>query len=284
MTADTKQPICSPRLCIFTVSQQRGLVSSFDVSNRPTRDLKIDLNADLGEGVGDDEAMLGVVTSANIACGFHAGTPSELLATCRAAASAGVRIGAQVSYPDRENFGRKFMDIEPEALIADVLYQIGALEAIAHSVGTSVAYVKPHGALYNSIVNHESQAAAVVAAVRSHGRSLPLMGLPGSLSLLLAVDAGLPVITEAFADRAYRPDGTLVPRSESGAVLTDTAEIARRVVGLVVDGTVTAVDGSTISVAAESVCLHGDTPGAVAHAQAVRDALEVAQVRIAARR
>ncbi|GAA3700892.1 LamB/YcsF family protein [Gordonia hankookensis] len=245
-------------------------------------DLVIDLNADLGEGVGDDEAMLEVVSSANVACGFHAGTPAELIATCRAAADAGVRIGAQVSYPDRSGFGRRFMDIAPDDLTADVIYQIGALESIARSVGAEVSYVKPHGALYNSIVRHEGQADAVVAAIVGLGGSLPLMGLPGSVSLRIAGAAGLPVIMEAFADRGYRPDGTLVPRTEQGAVLTDSAEIARRVVGLIVDGTVTAVDGSVITVDAESVCLHGDTPGAVAHARAVRDALREAGISVSA--
>ncbi|MGC5257449.1 LamB/YcsF family protein [Gordonia sp. DT218] len=247
-----------------------------------TTDLVIDLNADLGEGVGDDEAMLEVVSSANVACGFHAGTPAELIATCRSAADAGVRIGAQVSYPDRSGFGRRFMDVAPDDLTADVIYQIGALDGIARAVGAEVSYVKPHGALYNSIVKHEGQADAVVAAIVELGGSLPLMGLPGSVSLRRAAQAGIPFITEAFADRGYRPDGTLVPRTEPGAVLTDSGEIARRVVGLIADGTVTAVDGSVIAVDAESVCLHGDTPGAVAHARAVRGALREAGISISA--
>ncbi|GAA1479595.1 5-oxoprolinase subunit PxpA [Gordonia sinesedis] len=243
----------------------------------------VDLNADLGEGVGDDAAMLQIVSSANVACGFHAGTPTELLATCRAAADAGVRVGAQVSYPDRSGFGRRFMDIAPDDLFADVLYQIGALTAIARTVGTDVSYVKPHGALYNTIVTHEAQAEAVVAAVRTYGVDIPLMGLPGSAVLRRAVDAGVPVITEAFADRAYRPDGSLVPRSAPGAVLTDSDAIADRVVGLVTRGTVLAADGSTIEVDAESVCLHGDTPGAVSHARAVRDRLTAEGIGIRAR-
>ncbi|MGC4961581.1 LamB/YcsF family protein [Gordonia sp. DT101] len=247
-----------------------------------TTDLVIDLNADLGEGVGDDEAMLEVVSSANVACGIHAGTPAELIATCRSAADAGVRIGAQVSYPDRSGFGRRFMDVAPDDLTADVIYQIGALDGIARAVGAEVSYVKPHGALYNSIVKHEGQADAVVAAIVELGGSLPLMGLPGSVSLRRAAQAGIPFITEAFADRGYRPDGTLVPRTEPGAVLTDSGEIARRVVGLIADGTVTAVDGSVIAVDAESVCLHGDTPGAVAHARAVRGALREAGISISA--
>ena len=242
----------------------------------------IDLNADLGEGVGDDEAMLTVVTSANVACGFHAGTPAELLATCSAAVAAGVRIGAQVSYPDRAGFGRRFMDMPTSDLIADITYQIGALEAIAHSVGATVDYVKPHGALYNTIVHHEQQPDAVVTAVAELGHSLALMGLPGAVVIRRAEDAGLPVILEAFADRAYRPDGTLVPRAESGAVLTDSEEIARRVVGLVTENQLTAIDGTTISIAAQSICLHGDTPGAVGHARAVRAALDDAGITVAA--
>ncbi|MEE3853156.1 5-oxoprolinase subunit PxpA [Gordonia sp. LSe1-13] len=250
-------------------------------SGSPT--ITVDLNADLGEGVGDDEAMVGIVTSANVACGFHAGDPFELLSTCRAAAAAGVRIGAQVSYPDREGFGRRFMDIESARLTADIIYQIGALQAIARSVGVDVEYVKPHGALYNSIVSHELQADAVVAAIVELGGTLPLMGLPGSLSLRLAGDKGLSTITEAFADRAYRPDGTLMPRSEPGSVLTDTGEIARRVVGLVERREVTAVDGSVVAVDAESICLHGDTPGAVEHARAVRAALTDAGIDVSAR-
>ena len=240
----------------------------------------IDLNADLGEGVGDDEAMLTVVSSANVACGFHAGTPVELLATCRGAAASGVRVGAQVSYPDRSGFGRRFMDIAPAELTADILYQIGALDGIARAAGTSVTYVKPHGALYNSIVDHEAQADAAITALREYGGALPLMGLAGSPVLHRAVDAGLPVIAEAFADRAYTPAGVLVPRSRDGAVLTDSAEIADRVVALVETGTLRAIDGTQLHIDAESICLHGDTPGAVDHARRVRAALEAAGVQI----
>ncbi|HNP57001.1 MAG TPA: 5-oxoprolinase subunit PxpA [Gordonia sp. (in: high G+C Gram-positive bacteria)] len=241
----------------------------------------IDLNADLGEEVGDDEAMLAIVTSANVACGFHAGSPTVLARTCAQAHRRGVAIGAQVSYPDREGFGRRYMAMDPEDLRADIVYQIGALAALASAAGTRVRYVKPHGALYNTIVADEEQAAAVVEAVRSVDPGLPVMGLPGSLVLAMARDAGLPVITEAFADRGYRPDGTLVPRSEPGALLTDSDEIARRVVELVTTGRLTAVDGSTIVIEAESVCLHGDTPGAVEHARTTRAALLSAGVSLA---
>ncbi len=241
----------------------------------------IDLNADLGEGVGDDEAMLGIVTSANVACGFHAGSPTILARTCRAAQRSGVAIGAQVSYPDREGFGRRYMAIAAEDLRADIIYQIGALQALASSTGARVTYVKPHGALYNTVVADEEQAAAVVDAIRAVDPGLAVMGLPHSLVLALARDAGLSTITEAFADRGYRPDGTLVARTERGALLTDSARIARRVVELVTSGTITAVDGSTITVDAESVCLHGDTPGAVEHALRTRAALLDAGIALA---
>ncbi|GAA2739251.1 5-oxoprolinase subunit PxpA [Pedococcus aerophilus] len=245
----------------------------------------IDLNADLGESfgrwrLGDDAAMLGVVTSANVACGFHAGDPTTLLEVCRAAAAAGVSVGAQVGYRDLAGFGRRFIDVSPDDLTADVVYQVGALDALARAAGTRVGYVKPHGALYNAIVAHEVQAAAVVEAIRLVDDTLPLVGLPGSVSLHLAAAAGLATVTEAFADRAYSPDSTLVARSEPGAVLHDADAVTARVVRLVVDGVVEAVDGSDLVVHADSVCVHGDTPGAVALATAVRRGLEDAGVRL----
>jgi UPF0271 protein len=238
----------------------------------------IDLNADLGESfgrwvLGDDNAMLGLVTSANVACGFHAGDPATLLATVTAAAESGVVVGAQVSYPDLAGFGRRFLDMKPDELTAAVTYQIGALDGLCRSVGTRVRYVKPHGALYNTIVRHREQAAAVVAAVRAYDDSLPLLGLPGSTALEQAAVAGLRSVAEAFADRAYRADGTLVPRDRPGAVLHDPDAIAARVLRLVRDGVIEAEDGSTVPVVAESVCVHGDSPGAVAIAAAVRDLL-----------
>ncbi|MGB3884639.1 LamB/YcsF family protein [Gordonia sp. (in: high G+C Gram-positive bacteria)] len=240
--------------------------------------LEIDLNADLGEGVGDDDAMLSLVTSANISCGFHAGTPRVLHETCRSAVAADVRIGAQVSYPDLAGFGRRPMDIEPDDLTADILYQVGALTTLAQSVGGTVRYLKPHGALYNTVVHNERQAAAVVAAALAV--RLPLMCLPGSVVESLAREADLPVITEAFADRSYTAEGTLVPRTHPGAVLTDPQVVAARVVNLVETGRIIAIDGSEVTVVADSVCLHGDTPGAVAHARRVREALAAAGVRV----
>jgi UPF0271 protein len=238
----------------------------------------VDLNADLGEGfgvwrLGDDDAMLAIVTSANIACGFHAGDPAGLLRVCRAAAHRGVAIGAQVSYRDLAGFGRRFIDATAEDLTADIIYQIGALQALAHAAGTTVSYVKPHGALYNTIVNHEAQAAAVALAVHSVDPTLPVLGLAGSVFFSEADRVGLRTVPEAFADRAYRPDGQLVARTEPGAVLHDPQQIADRLSAMLGTGTVTASDGSTIAVHAESVCVHGDSPGAVQIATAVRDRL-----------
>lgn len=237
--------------------------------------VSVDLNADLGEGfgvwsLGDDDAMLDIVTSANVACGFHAGDPVGLLRVCRAAADRGVRIGAQVGYRDLAGFGRRFIDVDPEELSAEVIYQIGALSALAAAAGSAVSYVKPHGALYNSIVTHEGQAQAVAAAVRAVNPGLPVLGPAGSAFFEAAEAAGLRTVSEAFADRAYRPDGALVSRREPRAVLHDADEIAERVLGMVLDGRVVAQDGSPISISAESVCVHGDSPGAVQIAAAIR--------------
>ncbi|WP_404386445.1 LamB/YcsF family protein [Knoellia locipacati] len=247
---------------------------------------RIDLNADLGESLGtwrlgDDEAMLDVVTSANVACGFHAGDSLTLQRTCAMAVERGVVIGAQVGYRDLAGFGRRFIDMDPAELTADVIYQIGALEMLARVAGGRVAYVKPHGALYNAIVHHEEQAAAVVGAVVAVDADLPVLGLPGSVFLRRAEAAGLPTVAEAFADRGYAPDGTLVPRSQPGAVLEDPGEIAERMVRLVTQGRLTAVDGTDIDVRAQSICTHGDSPGAVASARAVRAALTGAGIEIA---
>ncbi len=223
--------------------------------------------------LGDDEAMLDVVTSANIACGFHAGDPALLLRTCRAAVERGVRIGAQVSYRDLAGFGRRFIDVHPEELTAEIIYQIGALQALARAAGATVSYVKPHGALYNAIVNNHGQARAVARAVHAVDRDLPVLGLAGSVFFAEAQDLGLRTISEAFADRAYRSDGQLVSRRERNAVLHDVAEIADRVASMVTAGRVAAADGSTIPISVESICVHGDSPGAVEIANAVRDRL-----------
>jgi UPF0271 protein len=241
----------------------------------------IDLNADLGEGfgvwrLGDDDAMLGIVSSANVACGFHAGDPAGLLSVCRLAAERGVRIGAQVSYRDLAGFGRRFIDVEPDDLLADVVYQIGALSGLAQAAGSTVSYVKPHGALYNTVVNNLDQAAAVAAAVAAVDARLPVLGLAGSAFFDEAQRRGLRTVSEAFADRAYQPDGRLVSRRDPGAVLDDPVAIADRVLTMATTGNVTAVDGSTVPVRVESVCVHGDSPGAVQIASAVRDRLQAA--------
>lgn len=235
----------------------------------------IDLNADLGESFGvwqfgDDSAMLDMVTSANVACGFHAGDAATLARTCRAAVERGVAIGAQVGYQDLAGFGRRFIDVPPDELTADIIYQIGALQALAQAAGSNVRYVKPHGALYNAIVTNRVQARAVAQAVYTVDRELPVLGLAGSAFFAEAQELGLRTVSEAFADRAYRPDGQLVSRRERNAVLHDVDEIAERVVTMVATGRVDAVDGSMIPVTVESVCIHGDSPGAVHIANAVR--------------
>lgn len=247
----------------------------------------VDLNADLAEGfgvweLGDDAAMIDIVTSANLACGFHAGNPVGLANTCRAAAKRGVRIGAQVGYFDLAGFGRRRIEVDPAELTADVIYQIGALQALARAAGSVLSYVKPHGALYNTIVEHRDQARAVAEAVRAADPGLPVLGLAGSVFFEEARRLGLRAVAEAFADRAYRPDGQLLPRGQPGAVLHDTDLIAHRVLEMVDTGRVTAVDGTVIGVEVESVCVHGDSPGAVGIATAVRDRLVAAGVDLAA--
>ena len=246
--------------------------------------MTLDLNADLGEGfgiwrLGDDDALLDVVTSANVACGFHAGDSLIMRRVCAGAAARGVAVGAQVSYRDLAGFGRRFLDVQPAELAADVLYQIGALDACARPAGTAVSYVKPHGALYNATVHHAEQAAAVVDGVLAFGR-LPVLGLPGSRLLAAAAAAGLTPVAEAFADRGYTPAGTLVPRGTPGALLTDTAAVVERAVRLAERAEIVAVDGTVIVSRCRSLCLHGDTPGAVGHAVAVRKALTDAGVRL----
>jgi UPF0271 protein len=247
----------------------------------------IDLNADLGEGFGrwrltDDEQLLSVVTSANVACGFHAGDAVTMRRVCELAAERGVRIGAQVSYRDLAGFGRRAMDVPPAELAAEVAYQIGALEVFARAAGSRVAYVKPHGALYNRVVHDEEQAAAVVEGVVLAGAALPVLGLPSSRFLKIAERAGLPVVTEAFADRAYTEEGTLVPRTEEGAVITEADAVVERSLGLARFGVVTSRSGERVPVRARSLCLHGDTPGAVELARRVRARLESSGVRVEA--
>jgi 5-oxoprolinase (ATP-hydrolysing) subunit A len=246
----------------------------------------IDLNADLGESfgawrLGDDEALLGIVTSANIACGFHAGDPLTIRRACAGAVANGVSIGAQVSYRDLAGFGRREMIVPPDELTAEVLYQIAALDGIARTEGGKVRYVKPHGALYNRCVRDPVQAAAIAAAVSAYDPGLPLLTLPGGEAARVAADAGLTVVAEAFADRSYRADGTLVPRGQPGAVITDPAMVAARAASMATSHTVQSVDGREVPAPFRSVCVHGDTPGAVTLARAVREALERAGVHVA---
>ncbi|RSS62312.1 LamB/YcsF family protein [Streptomyces sp. WAC06273] len=242
----------------------------------------IDLNADLGEGFGrwrltDDEGLLSVVTSANVACGFHAGDPATMRRVCELAVARGVTVGAQVSYRDLAGFGRRAMDVPS----AELAYQIGALDVFARAAGTRVAYVKPHGALYHRVVRDEAQAAAVDGVLLAGG-ALPVLGLPGSRLLELAGRAGLPVVAEAFADRAYTDEGTLVPRGQDGAVVADPDAVLERSVALAVSGAVVARSGARVEVRARSLCVHGDTPGAVELARRVRRRLEASGVRVGA--
>lgn len=245
----------------------------------------IDLNSDMGESfgrwtLGDDESLLTVVSSANIACGFHAGDPAVMVRTLRNAAENGVTVGAHVSYRDLAGFGRRYVDESDEDLTADVMYQLAAIEGLATATGTHVSYVKPHGALYNRIVTDERQAACVIRAIQMVDDSLGLLTLPGSAVGRLAEQAGLAVYREAFADRAYTPSGTLVSRREPGAVITDPTVVADRVARMVSDGTVEAIDGTVVPITADSVCVHGDSPAAVAMAKAVRERLEAGGVTV----
>ena len=247
----------------------------------------LDLNSDLGESfgawrMGDDAAMLGIVSSANVACGFHAGDAAGILDTLRHARAHGVAVGAHVSYPDLAGFGRRAMAMGSAELVADVIYQIGALQGLARAAGTSVRYVKPHGALYNAIAHDERQARDVIAAIRAIDDRLWLVGLAGSPLLGWARASGLRTVSEAYADRAYRADGTLVPRSEPGAVLHDAQAVARRMLRLATHGEVEAIDGSLLRLQADSVCVHGDSPGAVEMAREVRATFERAGVAVRA--
>jgi UPF0271 protein len=249
--------------------------------------MMIDLNADLGEGFGrwrltDDDILLTSVTSANVACGFHAGDPATMRRVCELAAAADVRIGAQVSYRDLAGFGRRAMDVPAAELAAEVAYQIGALDIFARAAGSAVSYVKPHGALYNRCVRDEEQAAAVIEGVRLAGTPLPVLGLSDSALHAAAAAAGLPVVDEAFADRAYRPDGTLVPRTEPGALLADPEQALARAVAVARGDEVRAIDGQPLRLRARSLCLHGDTPDAARLARRVRDALEAAGTTVRA--
>lgn len=232
---------------------------------------RVDLNADVGESfgrweLGADEVLLPHLTSANVACGFHAGDPATLRRTVRHAVALDVRIGAQVGYRDLAGFGRRFIDMDPDDLTAEVLYQLGALSGLARAEGGVVAYLKPHGALYHAVTTHAGQAQAVVDAAVAFG-GLPILGFPGSLLLERAAAAGLPVLSEGFAERGYDDDGRLLPRGTAGALLSDPAEVAAQALRLVDAGV-------------DSLCIHGDSPGAADLAAAVRAALHEAGVAV----
>lgn len=237
----------------------------------------VDLNCDLGEGF-DDASLLPLVTSANVACGAHAGDAGTMAATCRAAAESGVAVGAHPSYPDRTGFGRQDMDLSDEALRATLLEQVEALRSAADGAGIEVRYLKPHGALYNRIARDPAQA-AVVAAIAAES-ALPLLGPSGSEIAAAAEAAGVRFFAEAFADRAYTPDGRLAARGTAGAVITDPEAAGERAVRLALHGEVLALDGTPVPLLVDSICIHGDTPGAPAVAAAVRTALRAAGVTV----
>ncbi|OZS73397.1 hypothetical protein CHI95_16940 [Providencia rettgeri] len=246
---------------------------------------QIDLNSDLGESfgqweMGNDTAILPVVSSANIACGFHAGSPEGILKTLNAAKENGVAVGAHVGYPDLVGFGRRNMDIASSELTADVIYQIGALQGLATAAGTQVLYVKPHGALYNTIAHDKRQAMAVIDAILTIDKQLILVALAGSPLIEWARECGLNVVAEAFADRAYNSDGTLVSRKLAGSVLHDPQIVADRMLQLVMEGGVMSIDGKFTPVDAGSICVHGDSPGALEMAKQVRAVLEKQGIEI----
>jgi 5-oxoprolinase (ATP-hydrolysing) subunit A len=242
----------------------------------------IDLNADLGEGCGDDVAMLQIVSSANIACGAHAGDAGTMQVTVQGAIQNGVSIGAHVSYPDREYFGRRDMEMPARQLTEEILRQLHALDTIVRTANARISYVKGHGALYNRIANDAGVADAVISALKQFDPDLMLLTLPDCMAMHQAARAGLQAVAEAFADRAYTGDGRLVPRNQAGAVIEDPETVSRRGVGIALQGRVRSIDGKEVSVAARSLCVHGDTRGAVILARALRAGLEQAGLRIAA--
>lgn len=242
----------------------------------------IDLNADLGEGCGDDAAVLQIVTSANIACGGHAGDAETMRLTVQGAIQNGVSIGAHVSYPDREHFGRRDMELPDRQLSEEVLRQIRNLDTCVHACGTRVRYVKAHGALYNRMAEDAEVADAVISAIKQSDPDLVLLTLPDCIAMRQAVSAGLQAVAEAFADRAYTDAGKLLPRNRTGAVIDDPEVVSRRGVEIALRGRVRSFDGQEVAVAARSLCVHGDTPNAVILARTLRAGLEQAGLRIAA--
>jgi 5-oxoprolinase (ATP-hydrolysing) subunit A len=242
----------------------------------------VDLNADVGEGCGQDVSLMPLISSANIACGLHAGDAGTMREAVALARAHDVVIGAHPSFPDREHFGRREMRLSAEDLHECIVAQVRSLADIAASAGVRLRHVKPHGALYNMAARDEKLAVAVVNAIRSVDPSLAIFGLAGSEVVEAAARMGLHSVSEAFADRAYRADGSLLPRDQPGSVLRDATEVAARAVAMARDGSVVAVDGSRIHVQADTICIHGDTPGAPALARTIRDALASAGIAVAA--
>ncbi|MCY1288159.1 hypothetical protein D9M68_453940 [compost metagenome] len=244
--------------------------------------MQIDLNADLGEGCGNDEALLALISSANVACGWHAGDAATMVQTVKWALAHGVAIGAHPSYPDRENFGRTEMQRDPEDVYADMLYQIGALDAIVRAQGGELHHVKPHGALYNQAVRDPALARAIVRAVRDFDADLVFFGLAGSHMIDIAREAGLRVKQEVFADRGYNPDGTLVRRGTPGALHEDEEAALNQTLTMVREKRVRAIDGTWVPIQAETVCLHGDGAHALAFARRIRERLTAEGIAIRA--
>jgi 5-oxoprolinase (ATP-hydrolysing) subunit A len=249
--------------------------------------VRIDLNSDLGEAfgpwpMGQDVQLMAVISSANVACGFHAGDPRTMRSTIRLARAHGVAVGAHPGFPDLVGFGRREMQVTPQEVEDMVLYQIGALAAVARGEGVRLQHVKAHGALYNMACRDEALAEAIARAVVAFDPTLVLFGLPGSALIQAGLDAGLPVAAEAFADRAYLADGSLAPRSMPGSVIHDIDTVVTRAVSMVTEQAVVATDGTRIGFEADTLCLHGDTPGAATLAHAIRRGLEDAGVAIAA--
>ena len=247
----------------------------------------VDLNADLGEAFGpwgpaDERALLEVVTTAHVACGFHAGDPAVMRRTVRDAAAAGVVVGAHPSYPDLVGFGRRPMEVEPARVVDDVLYQVGALAALCRAEGTTVQSVKPHGALYNRAAVDPACAVALAEAVLALGFPARLVLAAGQPGTDAARTAGATVVAEGFCDRAYRADGTLAPREDPAGVITDPAVAAARAVSMAVDHRVEAVDGGTVTLWVDTLCVHGDTPGALSLARSVGAALAGAGLQVRA--
>ena len=235
--------------------------------------MAIDLNADVGEAIGDDEGVLPFVTSANIACGFHAGNPVIMRSTVQLSRRHGVAVGAHPGFQDLEGFGRRDMHVSTAELENLVAYQIGALAGVASTEGVRLSHVKPHGALYNMAARNAEMADAIARAVRAVDPSLVLFGLSGSQLIAAGERVGLRVASEVFADRGYWPDGSLAPRGTPGALVTEVEDVVRRALGMATGQAVDCVDGTTIHVKADTICIHGDTPGAADLARRVRAAL-----------